>query len=48
MAVIIVIIIIINIQSPFKCYSKPAEVKQHGNHKLSSTQQTNIQPQASV
>lgn len=36
----------INIQLPFKCYSKPAEVK-HENHKLGSTQ-TSIQPQASI
>lgn len=35
-------------QLPFKCYSKPAEVKQHGDRKLGSTQQTNIQPRASV
>lgn len=41
-AIIVVVIIMINIQLPFKCYSKPAEVKQHGNHKLGSTQQTSI------
>lgn len=40
--VVVIIIIMINIQLPFKCYSKPAEVKQHGNHKLGSTQPTSI------
>lgn len=40
------VIIIINIQLPFKCYSKPADIK-HRNHKLGSTQ-TSIQPQVSI
>lgn len=40
--VVVIIIIMINIQLPFKCYSKPAEVKQHGNHKLGSTQPTSV------
>lgn len=47
-AVVVIVIIVINIQLPYKCYSKPAVVEQHGNHNLGTTQQTNIQPQASV